>query len=235
MLTIDRREIQEHPTIEQLITIPHTIDTLDSADYAFLDCDNEPVGIERAEISDLISKLRSGRLEEQMTRCDQNYHTIILLVEGVYDFVGGFLATYKQSERGYYRTKIYPHTRYDHITAMLIRLAQMGIEIVHSPNFEASMIVVQTIYHQRTKPEAEHSLFKRIRPINIPVKLSANPAVPRLMALIPRIPEKTAIRLINKYGGIWTILNTDDKELLTVEGMGKGLVDKLKKGVGKDA
>ncbi len=155
-------------------------------------------------------------------------------IEGVYDEVSGFLAIHRQSERGYYRSQIYPHTRYDHILALLVRLSDMGIEIIHSPNFGCSMVVVRTIYNQRTKPEEEHSLFKKIRPIRIPVKLSANPAVPKLMALCPRLPEKSAIRLINKFGSIWSILNTSDNELLEVTGFGKGLLDKLKKGVGKE-
>ena len=233
MLTIDRREIQQHPDIPDLIELPFVVDTLEAADFAFLDRDNEPTGIERSEIRNLLQKLRSGELESQMLKCQANYSKIILLVEGVYDAVSGFLAIHRQSERGYYRSQIYPHTRYDHILALLVRLSEMGIEIIHSPNFECSMVVVRTIYNQRTKAEEEHSLFKRIRPIKIPVKLSANPVVPRLMALCSRMPEKVAIRLVNKYGSIWSILNTDDKELLEVTGFGKTLLDKLKKGVGK--
>jgi len=48
------------------------------------------------------------------------------------------------------------------------------------------------------------------------------------------MPEKVAIRLVNKYGSIWNILHTEDSELLQVEGFGRGLLDKLKRGVGKD-
>lgn len=233
MITIDRRELQQHQDIPELIEIPFVVDTLTAADYAFLDRDNEPTGIERSEIRNLLQKLRSGELESQMLKCQANYSKIILLVEGVYDEVSGFLAIHRQSERGYYRSQIYPHTRYDHILALMVRLSDMGIEIIPSPNFGCSMVVVRTIYNQRTKPEEEHSLFKKIRPIRIPVKLSANPSVPRLMALCPRLPEKSAIRLINKFGSIWSILNTPDSELLEVTGFGKGLLDKLKKGVGK--
>jgi len=96
------------------------------------------------------------------------------------------------------------------------------------------MVVVRTIYQQRTKAPEDHSLFKKIRPINIPVKLSSNPAVPKLMTLCPRLGEKVAIRLVNQFESIWNILHVGDNELLEVEGFGKGLLDKLKKGVGKD-
>lgn len=233
MITVDDREIQEHSDIPELLELPMTIDRLDAGDYAFLDFYNEPTGIERCEISNLVQKLRSGELEDQMVKCDKAYSHIILLAEGVYDQVQGFLAVHGESTRGYFRKHIYPHTRYDYAVASLIRLSEMGIEVIYSPNFACSMVVIRTIYQQRTKPEEEHSLFKRIRTIKIPVKLSSNPAVPRLMALCPRLPEKVAIRLINQFDTIWNILSTPDGELLGVEGMGKGLLDKLKKGVGK--
>lgn len=235
MIVIDDREVTQHPTIPKLLDLPDIkIVRLDAADYSFLNSRDEPVGIERSEIGNLLQKLRSGELESQMGKCSEAYSSIILLVEGVYDEVQGFLAIHRQSERGYFRNHIYPHTRYDYTMASIIRLSEMGIEVIPSPNFECSMVVVRTIYQQRTKPEDQHSMFKRIRPIRIPVKLSANPAVPRLMSLCPRLPEKTAIRLINKYESIWSILSTPDSELLGVEGMGKGLLDKLKRGVGKD-
>jgi len=234
MIIIDRREIQEHQDIPELIELPFTMDTLEAGDYAFLDRDSVPVGIERCEVGNLVQKLRSGELEDQMVKCDSNYGSIILLIEGVYDQVSSFLAVHKESNRGYFRSHIYPQTRYDYAVASLIRLSEMGIEIIPSPNFACSMIVVRTIYQQRTKPEEEHSLFKRIRPIRIPVKLSSNPAVPRLMALCSRLGEKVAIRLINQYDSIWNILNTEDRELLEIEGMGRSLLNKLKKGVGKE-
>ena len=233
-ITIDRRELQEHQDIPDLIELPFVVDTLGSADYAFLSYDSSPVGIERCEVGNLVQKLRSGELESQMIRCDEAYNSIILLVEGVYDAVQGFLSVHGESQRGYFRKHIYPHTRYDYVMASLIRLSEMGIEIIPSPNFACSMVVVRTIYQQRTKAPEDHSLFKKIRPINIPVKLSSNPAVPKLMTLCPRLGEKVAIRLVNQFESIWNILHVGDNELLEVEGFGKGLLDKLKKGVGKD-
>jgi DNA excision repair protein ERCC-4 len=234
MITIDRREVQEHPEIPELIELPFTIDTLSAGDYAFLDRNDEPLGIERSEIGNLIQKLVSGELEDQLSRCQDSYSTIILLPEGVYDKVDSLLATHKPSNRGYFRVRVYPHTRYDYIKALEVRLSELGIEVIHSPNFDCSMTVIRTIYQQRTKPEEAHNLFKKIRPVRIPVKLSSNPAVPKLMTLCPRLPERVSIRLINKFGSIWNILHVDDSELLGVEGFGKGLLTKLKKEVGKD-
>ncbi len=234
MITIDDREVTQHPDIPELLKLPVVVTRMEAADFAFLDSHNEPLGIERCEIGNLVQKLRSGELEDQLTRCEQTYKTIILLTEGVYDSVQGLLAILGESNRGYYRRHVFPHTTYDYVIASLIRLSDMGIETIHSPNFACSMGIVRIIYNQRTKPEEEHTLFKRIRQIKLPTKLSANPAVPKLMALAGRMPEKVAIRLIHKYDSIWNILHTEDRELLEIEGMGKGLLGKLKQGVGKD-
>ncbi len=207
---------------------------MDGGDYVFLNRNNEALGIERCEIGNFVQKLGSGELEEQMIKCAEYYSTVILLIEGVYDEVGKLLAVHKKSDRGYIRTRIFPHTRYDTIEAALSSISEMGIEIVHSPNFECSIVLIRAIYMQRTKPEEERTLFRKIRPIRIPAKMSTNPAVPKLMGLCPRLPERTAIKLINQFGSIWNVLHVDDTELLQIEGFGKGLLDKLKKEVGKD-
>lgn len=234
MITVDDREVLEHPEIPDSIGIPCTVARLEAADYAFLDCNSEPLGIERCEIGNLVQKLRSGELESQMYKCQANYTSIILLVEGVYDSLENLLAIYKSGNRGYFRVHVFPNTYYDYVIATLIRLSEMGIEIIQSPSFKCSLDTIRVIYNQRTKKEEEHTLFKRTRAIKIPVKLTANPAVPKLMALCPRLPERVAIQLIYKYDSIWNILHADDKELLEIDGFGKGLITKLKKGVGKE-
>lgn len=208
--------------------------TLEAADYAFLSVKDIPIGIERSEINNLVQKLRSGELEEQLRKCDNSYGIVYLLVEGVYDHVGGLLAVYKGSDRGYFRIRVYPATYYDHIVALLVRLEELGVRVVFSPNLECSMMVIKAIYQQMTKVEDQHNLFKKIRPLKIPVKLSSNPAIPKLLALCSRMGEKTAIRLIYRFGDIWSILCASDEELLGVEGMGKSLVLKLKASVGKE-
>ena len=233
-MIVDSREVLQHPEIPEVLGVPVDVMQIDAGDYIFLDAHNETEGIERCEIGNLVQKLRSGELESQLTKCDQNYNRIILLVEGVFDKVDNYLAVHKPSDRGYFRIHVYPNTRYDYVAGSLVSLSNMGIEVVFSPNFGCTMVLIRTIYNQRTKPDDQHSLFKKIRAVKIPVKLSSNPAVPRLLALTPRIGEKTAIRLINRYGSIWKIFNADEKDVLSTQGMGKTLLRKLKESVGKE-
>lgn len=233
MITVDDREAQQHPEIPDELDISVVIQRLEAGDFAFLDRDSRPLGIERCEVGNFVQKLRSGELEEQMYKCQANYTSIILLIEGVYDQVDGLLSTHRAGNRGYFRTHVYPHTYFDYAEAAMIRMSEMGIEVLWSPNFKGSMSVVKILYDQRTSPLEDSTLFKRIRTPKIPVKMSSNPAVPKLLCLVPRLPEKTAIRLINKYGSIWTILHAEESELLEVEGVGKGTIVRLKEGVGK--
>lgn len=235
MITIDDREVTEHPEIREIFTVPIKVERLDSADYAFLDRNFEPVGIERCEIGNLLQKIRNGELESQLTRCDEDYSHVMLLVEGVYDGIGGLIAHYHKGRDGnvYFRSRIEPNFRYREVKALLSRLSELGIELMDTPNFSSSVEVIETIYAQRTKPEEAHTLFKKLRPLRIPVKASSNPAVPKLLALCPRLPEKVAISLIFKYSSIWQVLNTPDDELLEMDGFGNTLLRRLKDGIGK--
>lgn len=233
MVIIDDREVTKHPEIEDLIGVPFTVERLDASDYAFLGYGGVSVGIERCEISNLIQKLQSGELEDQLYRCQEQFGTVILLKEGIYDSTSGLLTTHKQGQHGYFRHRVYPHTVYENIKALEIRLSEMGIEIIDSPNFECSMVVVRVLYQQRIKPDTEKRLFKRVRVVKLPVKLSRNPAVPRLMALVPRMPECVAVELVHKYESIWNILQAPERDLLKIDGLGKTLIRKLKENVGK--
>ena len=236
-ITVDDREITQHPDIPQKLTTPVIVQRMDAADFAFLDRANDPVGIERCEIGNLIQKMRDGELESQLIRCDENFSSVFLLVEGVFDFMpgDGVLSHFKKTREGngYYRSRIEPFTKLVEVYSLLVRLSELGIEVVTTANFDCSMLMVDTIYKQRTKPEDAHTMFRKVRKVAIPSKLSTKPEVPMLLALCPRMPDKVAIRLLMQFETIWGVLNATPAELTQVEGMGKGLVDRLLKGVGK--
>jgi ERCC4-type nuclease len=217
-----------------MIAVPYQSDTLNCADYMFMDRDYQLIGIERCETGNFVEKLRSGELEKQMERCTATYQTTVLLLEGVYGATGdGLLATYRNHTKGYFMSHIYPFTRMDTIMAAIIRMSEYGIEILQTPSLEISATLIRLIHNQRTEAEELATLFKKIRAIRMPVKYTKDPAVPRLMALCPRLGEKVAISLISKYNSIWEVLHQTDTELLQTEGFGKGLLESFKKATGK--
>ncbi len=235
MLTIDRREDQQHPEFANGLVsaqIPIRVDTLDEADFAFLNLMREPIGIERMAISNYVQKLMDGELEAQLRRCADSYFTTYVLIEGVYTPSKGRLAIHRSTRRGFYPSKTYARISYGVVVSSLVRLESMGFKLIHSANPDATIYVIESIYNHHQKHEDDHTLFTKLRPPKIPVKLSANPAVPKLLALCPRLGEKAAIRLINQYGTIWEILHRPDKELLEIEGFGKVALARLKASVG---
>jgi ERCC4-type nuclease len=240
MILIDDREVSEHPELSELLKvvlppgIPILVERLDAADYSFLDSVGRAVGIERCEVKNLVQKLISGELEAQLTKCADIYQRVYLLTEGVYSSLAGLLTVFKEGEKVYYRDRVYPNTYYAYVLASLVRLSDFGVELIHTPNLPCTVTAIAIIYKEQRKPEDERTLFKKIRPIKMPQKISKNPAVGRLMGLCPRLPEKVALALVLKYGSIWNILHTEDKELLEVDGFGKGLLSKLKETVGKE-
>jgi len=233
MIVVDRREMGEHPDIPGLLSLQIRVETLDSADYAFLTTEGA-LGIERCEIQNFIQKLRSGELEDQLVRCADQYQTVFVLIEGVFDQVSGYISNYRKDEnRGsYWRTRIDPSVRYAEVASALVRLSQLGFEVIQTANFEVSMLAIKAIYEQRTKTEEEHHMFKSSRSPKVPSRLTNNPKVPMLMALCPRLPEKTAIRLINKYETLFNIMFAEEEELLQVEGFGRTLLRRLKDNFG---
>ncbi len=235
MLTIDRRENLKHPEFAKGLEsakIPVRVETLAEADFAFLNLSKEPIGIERMSVSNYVQKLMDGELEAQLRRCAESYFTTYVLIEGVYTPSKGRLVTHRSTRRGFYPTKTYDRISYNVVVSSLVRLASMGFVLLHTANPDATIYMVEAVYVHHHKREADHTLFAKLRPPKIPVKLSANPAVPKLLALCPRLNEKAAIRLINQYGTIWEILHRPDKELLEIEGFGKIALAKLKESIG---
>jgi ERCC4-type nuclease len=231
---IDTRELAEHPEIPIRLKTPiDRIELLNAGDYVFFAANNT-VCIERCHVMNLVQKLMSGELESQLIRCAEQYGQVILLTEGVYDHVDKYLAVSKmtRSGEGYYRNHVYPSTRYKELANLHARLIQLGCGLINTANFECTLLTLESIYEEWTKSESAHSLFIKTHPFIIPSKLSSNPAVPRLMALVPRLSEKVAIRLINKYGTIWNLVRADTSDVLMVEGFGPVSLKKLKENIG---
>ncbi len=236
MITADDREVTQHPDIPTYLP-GCNIQRLDAGDYAWLDCDSNPVGIERCEVGNLMQKLNSGELENQLRVAEELYDKFYLLVEGVWDEDDNQVQSYKHitmklkghAIKAYVSTKRHGFFQYDRLQAFLIRIEEMGIRLLPSPNFPCSMRIIRLLELKQSEPQEGHKLFTSTSAIRIPTKFTKNPAVPRLMSLCPRLPEKVAIQLINDYGSIIGILMAKD---IQVEGFGKTLQERLRQNVG---
>ncbi len=236
MITVDDREVEQHKDIPTYLPSCN-IQRLEAGDYAFNDFDTNPVGIERCEISNLMQKLNSGELESQLRVAEELYAKFYLLVEGVWDEDDKAVQSYKRVTmnlrghrvKAYIATKRHGFFQYDRLQAFLIRIEEMGVRLLPSPNFPCSMRIIKLMEMKQAEPPEGHKLFTSSRAVKIPTKFTKNPAVPRLMSLCPRLPERVALQLINDYGSIIGILLAPE---IKVEGFGKVLQERLKENVG---
>ena len=236
MITVDTREYDQHKDIPTYLP-GCQIQKLEAGDYAYNDYDTNPVRIERCEISNLMQKLNSGELESQLRVAEDLYNKFYLLVEGVWDEEDNAVQPYKHLTmnlrghrvKAYIATKRHGFFQYDRLEAFLIRIEEMGVRLLSSPNFPCSMRIIKLMETKQAEPPEGHKLFTSSRAVKIPTKFTKNPAVPRLMALCPRLPEKVALQLINDYGNIFGVLMTNPTD---VEGFGKILQERLRENVG---
>ena len=238
MITCDDREITQHPEIPTFL--PNCqIQRLVAGDYAFLDYKNDPVGIERCEVSNLMQKLESGELESQLRMAEELYTKFYLLTEGVWDKdKDGAVRSYKFVDMKLKGKKVpaYVHYRrhsffqYNRLTSAIVRLEEMGLKILPtSPNFACSMELIKLLATKLAEPPEASKMFTSSRTMKLPTKLTKNPAVPMLMSLCPRLPETVAIKLIAEYGNIIGVLIAKD---IKVDGFGKVLQERLRENVG---
>ena len=238
MIVVDDREHTQHPEIDTLLP-GCNIDRLDAGDFAFLDYNADPVGIERCEVSNLMQKLEDGELESQLRTAEDLYKKFYLLTEGVWDKdKDGAVRSFKYAELKFKGKKLpaYIHYRrhgffqYNRLISSIIRLEEMGLKILPTtPNFACSMELVKLLSIKLAEPPEAGKMFTSSRTMKIATKLTKNPAVPMLMHLCPRLPETVAIRLINEYGSIMGILMANPTD---VEGFGQTLQGRLRTNVG---
>lgn len=236
MITVDTREYEQHEDIPTYLPGCQIL-KLDAGDFAFNNYQSNPVGIERCEISNLMQKLNDGQLESQLRVAEELYSKFYLLTEGVWDEEDKAVQIYKKINmnlkghrvKAYISTKKYGFFQFDRLEAFLIRIEEMGVRLLMSPNFPTSMRIIRLLEIKNTEPEESHKLFTSISAVKIPTKLTKNPAVPRLMSLCPRLPEKVAIQLITDYGSIMGIIMANPTD---VDGFGKVFQERLRENVG---
>lgn len=241
MITVDDREVTEHPDIPTML--PGCQVQRQETDYMFLTVSSEVCGVERSEVGNLIQKIVSGELERQVRLASEVCNLFYLLPEGVWDEEAGKVISYRKKlvylpahnrrEYAYILSHRYDSYQYDSLASLLIRLEQMGVRLLPaSPNFMCSIRIIRLLETKLTEPPEARTLFRKVQSVLLPTKLTKNPAVPRLIALCPRLSEKTAVMLINKYETILNIVNAPESDVLRVDGMGATLLRRLKDNIG---
>ena len=201
-IVVDERERKSGiPDILKGIGINLEIKTLPVGDYIVAP---ETV-VERKTVSDLVSSVFDGRLFDQCSRLKEHYQFPILLVEGDIDELE------KLTEN--------PFVFYGAISSIVI---DFKIPVIPTPSAShTSKLLISMCSRKYT---ANGPFIKKIRKSNDLQKQQLS-----MLCSLPGVGEKTAIRMLEKFGTPLKILNSSVTELSKVGGLGEARAKNIKK------
>jgi len=201
-IVVDEREKKSGiPGILKRIGINLEIKTLPIGDYIVAP---ETV-VERKTISDLVSSVFDGRLFDQCNRLKEHYKFPILLIEGNIDEI----------EELTENSLVF----YGAISSIAI---DFKIPVIHTPN--ASHTAKLLVSMCSRKDASKGPFIKKIRKSNDIQKQQLS-----MLCSLPGVGEKTAIRMLEKFGTPLRVLSSSTTELSKVSGLGEARAKNIKK------
>ena len=161
--------------------------------------------VERKTISDLVSSIFDGRLFDQCNRLKEHYQFPILLIEGDVDEIEELTEN--------------PFIFYGAISSVAI---DFKIPVIPTPN--ASHTSKLLISMCSRNDSSKGPFIKKIRKSNDLQKQQLS-----MLCSLPGVGEKTAIRMLEKFGTPLKVLSSSITELSKVGGLGNARAKNIKK------
>ena len=161
--------------------------------------------VQRKTISDLVSSIFDGRLFDQCSRLKEHYQFPILLIEGDIDEIEELTEN--------------PLIFYGAISSIAI---DFKIPVIHTPN--ASHTSKMLISMCSRKDASKGPFIKKIRKSRDIQKQQLS-----VLCSLPGVGEKTAIRMLEKFGTPLMVLSSSITELSKVGGLGEARAKNIKK------
>ena len=201
-IVVDEREKKSGiPGILKGIGINLEIKTLPIGDYIVAP---ETV-VERKTISDLVSSVFDGRLFDQCNRLKEHYQFPILLIEGNIDELEELTEN--------------PLVFYGAISSIAL---DFKIPVIHTPNASHTAKLLMSMCSR--KDASKGPFIKKIRKSNDIQKQQLS-----MLCSLPGVGEKTAIRMLEKFGTPLRVLSSSTTELSKVSGLGEARAKNIKK------
>jgi len=217
MFLVDSREREETFNLCKVLGINATRTALEVGDFA-----SEKMRVERKTISDLYASLMSHRLQNQLKRfnefCDSKGLVKFLLVEGNFDTFKQHLPEDIQTNEDLF---------YGTIASIIVRDNINLIWIVPTEGSSKESMTIEamkTIYKVSQKiDEGKWGLPRRESLPNGPDMKIVH------IASVLRISTTLAERLLQRFGSFRQILLAEDKDLLTITGVGQSTLQRIKR------
>jgi ERCC4-type nuclease len=203
----------------------HTTDNLrmqlPTGDYVWSGTQGQSIGIERKEVSDLLSSFGNGRLTDQLSRLIDQYTWPILLVEGYLGMNPDGSVKILSAKGGFHSRQF----RYTTVVEILLEAQLAGAFVVPSANKYSTLHLIRSLYVLSQK--TDHALLnKRSRPFQLGTRVDEQTF---LVMGLPGFGEKASRQLLSRFGtpfGVFGSILMDAKGVLAVPGIG---MQKLKR------
>jgi len=201
-IIIDERERKSGiPKLLKSIGVNVEIRTLPIGDYIV---SHETV-VERKSIKDLIASIFDGRLFDQCNRLKEHFQFPIILLEGNVDEIESITEN--------------PLVFYGALSTIAV---DYKIPIIPTPN--ASHTAKLLVSLSSRKESIKGPLLKKIKKSNDVQKQQL-----LVLSSLPGVGEKTAIRMLEKFGSPLKVLSASTKDLAKIPGLGESRAKKIKK------
>ena len=177
-------------------------------------------GVQRKELGDLVASLRDGRLAKEMGQMKQlTWAGLVVEGHGRWTGDGQLVSTYKHFTR-------------KHLVGVLSSVQADGVKVYVSGGLQETAAVIPMIVEWTGK--SEHGGLVGREPI---VRDRWGTAVSKafgihLLCGLPGVGPKTAEAIWDKFGRVPWRWDVTDEQLLEVDGVGKGTVEKIRRALG---
>ena len=161
--------------------------------------------VERKTVSDLVSSIFDGRLFDQCRRLKEHYQFPILIIEGDIDEIEELTEN--------------PLVFYGAISSIAI---DFKIPVIPTPNATHTSKLLISMCSR--KDASKGPFIKKIRKSNDLQKQQLS-----MLCSLPGVGEKTAIRMLEKFGTPLRVLSSSIIELSKVSGLGEARAKNIKK------
>ncbi len=161
--------------------------------------------VERKTVSDLVSSIFDGRLFDQCHRLKEHYQFPILIIEGDIDEIEELTEN--------------PLVFYGAISSIAI---DFKIPVISTPNATHTSKLLISMCSR--KDASKGPFIKKIRKSNDLQKQQLS-----MLCSLPGVGEKTAIRMLEKFGTPLRVLSSSIIELSKVSGLGEARAKNIKK------
>ena len=201
-IVIDERERKSGiPKLLQAIGVNVEVKTLPIGDYIV---SHETV-VERKSIHDFMSSVFDGRLFDQCSRLKDNFQFPIILLEGNVDEIESIAEN--------------PLVFYGALSTIAV---DFKIPVIPTPNAVHTAKLLVSLSSR--KKSIKGPLLKKIKKSNDTQKQQLI-----VLCSLPGIGEKTAIRMLEKFGTPLKALSSSTKDLAKIPGLGESRAKKIKK------